>query len=154
MANKRNSAATAAKNETSNNQNSENATMTTENTETQTQVTEAAAAASERVIRNGVKQPLPTSKAFKIWELANKLSETAKRPVTLDELVGVGLQQGLNVNSMMGEYTLWRKFYGITGRTVDIPKLKERIEKAKAELAKLEKQLADATAGDESNPSA
>lgn len=64
--------------------------------------------------RNGVSRPAAGSKTAKVWEIADYLSTTNKRPALREEVMSAGEAAGLNRGTIATQYARWTEFYGVT----------------------------------------
>lgn len=67
----------------------------------------------ERVEQNGVKRPAPGGLCAAVWEYLDKHTKA-----TAKDLREVAPSKEWNINNVTCEFYAWRKFNGITGRTV------------------------------------
>lgn len=86
---------------------------------------EAAAKIAEREAnrqpeQNGIRRPKPEGICGKIWEIADKLSTDLQAPVQIAPLIEATGAKGINAVTTRTNYARWRKFHGITGRTVAV----------------------------------
>ena len=68
--------------------------------------------------QNGVRRPKPGGSCAKVWDLADQLSKSLGSPVPIASLSAAATAAAINESTIRTQYALWRKFYGITGRTV------------------------------------
>lgn len=101
-------------------------TMTTQTENT----TDAISSQKVEVIQNGIKRPDAKSKAGAIWALADEMSKES--PVSFNTLIKEAVARDMNPSTVFGEYSKWRKFYGITGTVIDPEVAAEREAKKKA----------------------
>lgn len=97
----------------------------------------------EYVTQNGVRRPKSGTKCGQVWDMADTMSKEKASPISLAELMVVSDKEGWNKNNTSGEYSLWRKFYGITGRIANpasadksVKKLEDVYKKASDRLNK------------------
>lgn len=70
--------------------------------------------------QNGIRRPKPEGICGKIWEIADKLSTDLQAPVQIAPLIEATGAKGINAVTTRTNYARWRKFHGITGRTVAV----------------------------------
>ena len=70
--------------------------------------------------QNGIRRPKPEGICGKIWEIADKLSTDLQAPVQIAPLIEAAGAKGINAVTTRTNYARWRKFHGITGRTVAV----------------------------------
>lgn len=99
---------------------------------------------ASRVEQNGVKRPFSGTKCGAIWDLADSMSAAKGSPVSSAELLAEGDKLGMNRNNVSGEYSMWRKFHGISGRIINPANAGKAVEKLQSELAKAVEKLAKA----------
>lgn len=101
--------------------------------EKSTENTKSVTAKADRVIQNEVVQPLEGSKARAIWDLADSLSKKSGETISLNDLVAAAVSENHSGSTVFSEYSKWRKFNGISGRTIDpVAKAQREAEQAKA----------------------
>ena len=69
----------------------------------------------ERERQNGVTRPLG-AKTARVWAIADELSTELGEPAQRGALLDRCREEGLNPNMSATNYSLWRKFHGLTGR--------------------------------------
>ncbi len=65
---------------------------------------------------NGITRPSTGTICAEVWELAELLSQSLGRTVSLAVLVDAAKDRGINQFTARTQYACWRKFNGITGR--------------------------------------
>lgn len=76
-------------------------------------------------VQNDVARPNPETQCGKVWAIADAASEQISAPVALPVLLILTAAEGLNEGNVKTAYSRWRKFNGVSGRTVaanvDVP---------------------------------
>lgn len=75
--------------------------------------------ASKMPEQNGVRMPRPGSKTRFVWDVATKISEDSGTPATRKDVVAECEKEGINMHTILTQYSQWRKFHGIVGRVVE-----------------------------------
>lgn len=99
------------------------------------------AARAARVEQNGVKRPVAGTKAGDIWAILDSLSAQKGEPVPFKEVSEFIKDKDINLNSASGEYSLWRKFNGISivraVKVLDATAIQAELDKVIAQQGKL-----------------
>ena len=61
-------------------------------------------------VKNGIKQPTPTSTCGKIWEVLDRLKKEHKKTLTIKEVLIKCKAFRWNENNLRAEYNRWKKF--------------------------------------------
>ena len=94
---------------------------------------------SERVEKNGIKQPVGDGPSAIIWAEADKVSAEKGSPAAVADIMEACIAAGVKEGTVKAGYSHWRKFHGIQGRVKSIAE----IEKEKAKAAEDEAAVAE-----------
>lgn len=76
--------------------------------------TEAKAPKVQREKRNGVTRPSPGTMTGRVWDIADEISRSTKRPALRDEVMKRGLAEGIAKGTVATQYGRWCTFYEVT----------------------------------------
>lgn len=79
---------------------------------------EAARAATKMPEQNGVRRPKPEGLCGRAWAIMDRLTASTGATAKIADVLKDAETEGLNKSNVQAEYARWRKFHGITGRTV------------------------------------
>lgn len=80
-----------------------------------------AKAANKQPEQNGIRRPKPGTKTGQVWDLADGLSKDTGAPAARKAILEAGEKAGINKDTVMTQFSAWRKFYGISGRSESAP---------------------------------
>lgn len=82
--------------------------------------------------QNGVRRPKPDGACGQAWALFDETAMKKGSPPAISECLDEAVKRDLNINNVRIEYSLWKKFYGITQKIV-APKKEIKQEKVQKE---------------------
>jgi hypothetical protein len=68
-------------------------------------------------VQHGVRRPGADGKCGQVWGIFDSLTAKHKRTATVAEALEVARKKGLNDNTVRANYSAWKKFNGVSGRT-------------------------------------